>query len=153
MATMPAQDRPTVRFAGFWQRLRLSFSGLCLVQGLYYLVTGIWPLLSIQTFEAVTGYKHDHWLVKTVGCLVLIQGAVLLIAAWRRTTAVEVAVLAVGSALVLTLVDVIYVAAGVISWVYLLDAVIEVALIVGWVRVLVVDRQAGVPPTPPHGAV
>jgi hypothetical protein len=107
---------------------RLSF-----VQGLYYLVTGVWPLLSMRTFEAVTGPKVDRWLVKTVGILVGVIGAVLFVAARRPAPAPEVPLLAAGSAAGLGAVDVIYSARGRISPVYLLDAVLEAALIAGWI--------------------
>src|SRR5947209_20610107 len=30
------------------------------LQGAYYLATGGWPLISIETFQAVTGKKTDH---------------------------------------------------------------------------------------------
>ncbi len=36
-------------------------------QGLYYTVSGLWPLISLRTFTLVTGPKVDLWLVKTVG--------------------------------------------------------------------------------------
>src|SRR5436309_11999840 len=122
---MPTTHEPVAApQTGVWSRIKLTFTSLCLAQGLYYLLAGIWPLLSLATFEAVTGRKYDDWLVKTVGSLVLIEGAVFLIAAWRRSTAPEVAVLAIGSAVMLTLVDVIYVAQRVISPVYLLDAAV-----------------------------
>jgi hypothetical protein len=80
-------------------------------QGSYFAATGIWPLISIRSFQAVTGRKTDHlvtgseadhWLVNTVGVLVLSIGVTLLVAAWRRNVAVETAVLGVSSALALT---------------------------------------------------
>ena len=37
-----------------------AFAVLCSVQGLYCLITGVWPLVSIDTFQAVTGPKTDH---------------------------------------------------------------------------------------------
>src|SRR5437764_10320112 len=49
------------------------------VQGVYYLLTGVWPLVSIRTFQIVTGVKTDnlptgreadHWLVMAVGVLI-----------------------------------------------------------------------------------
>jgi hypothetical protein len=46
------------------------FSKLALVQGGYYVLTGLWSLVSPRTFQAVTGKKEDYWLVKTVGVLV-----------------------------------------------------------------------------------
>jgi hypothetical protein len=39
------------------------------MQGAYYLVSGLWPLLHFTSFEAFTGRKRDRWLVRTVGLL------------------------------------------------------------------------------------
>jgi hypothetical protein len=111
------------------------------VQGPYYLLTGVWPLVSIRTFQLVTGPKTDHqptgleadhWLVMTVGVLVTAIAVALLTAAWRRSTQLEIAVLAIGSALGLTAIDVIYVARQVIAPIYLVDAAVEIMLIAGW---------------------
>jgi hypothetical protein len=59
---------------------------LAVTQGVYYVATGIWPLLDIESFERITGPKADRWLVKTVGALVtadaLAQAALLV--AWVR---------------------------------------------------------------------
>src|SRR4051794_14622821 len=38
------------------------FRVLLWVQGVYYFVTGVWPLVSIETFLMVTGPKTDHLL-------------------------------------------------------------------------------------------
>jgi hypothetical protein len=107
-----------------------------LIQGVYYLVAGVWPLVSMSTFLAVTGPKTDLWLVDTVGVLVAVIGITLLAGAWRGRAAAEVAILAIGSALALTGIDVIYVMRGVIGNVYLLDAGAEVFLIAVWVAAL-----------------
>jgi hypothetical protein len=106
---------------------------LSLAQGLYFLATGLWPLVSMRTFLAVTGPKVDLWLVKTVGVLVAVIGAVLVAAGLRRHTPPEVPLLAVGSGAGLAGIDTVYVAKGRISWIYLLDAVAEAALIACWV--------------------
>jgi hypothetical protein len=103
------------------------------VQGLYFLVTGLWPLLHVDSFQAVTGPKADLWLVYTVGALVSAIGVALLVAAGNGRISVETATLAIGSALVLAAIDVIFVARDVISWVYLLDAAAEVVLVGWWV--------------------
>lgn len=105
---------------------------LAVAQGAYFLLTGIWPILSIRTFEAVTGPKTDDWLVKTVGLLIAVVGAVLILAGARDAVSAEVVVLAVGSALGLAGVDVWYVARRVIPRVYLLDAAAEALLIALW---------------------
>ena len=111
------------------------------VQGVYYFITGVWPLVSIRTFILVTGPKtdhlvtgreNDHWLVMTVGVLVAAIGAALLVAAWRKAVTREILVLAILSALGLTAIDVIYVAREVIPPIYLADAVAELLLIGAW---------------------
>jgi|SRR4051794_31604238 len=105
---------------------------LCVIQGLYYVVTGVWPLISMRTFEAVTGEKVDDWLVKTVGVLITVIGGVIVLAGLRSHVSLEVAVLSAGSALVLLGIDVWYTARRIIPRVYLLDAAAELVLLVGW---------------------
>ncbi|MFL5801584.1 MAG: hypothetical protein ACJ8CR_07555 [Roseiflexaceae bacterium] len=107
---------------------------LALVQGLFYIVTGVWLLLSIRCFEWVTGPKTDRWLVKTAGVLITAIGAALTMAGLRRSVTGELRLLAISSALGLTGIDVIYVARGRIAKIYLLDAVVELALVVAWLR-------------------
>lgn len=111
----------------------LSAPTLALGQGVFYAATGLWALVDLDSFMAVTGPKTDRWLVKTVGVLVTVIGGVLLFA-WRRgRVPLEVVVLAVGSAVSLAAIDVIYVSNGTIRSVYLLDAAVEVALALAWV--------------------
>jgi hypothetical protein len=102
------------------------------VQGLFYLATGVWPLLHIDSFMAVTGRKTDVWLVYTVGVLVAVVGAVLLLAARSGRTTPEVVLLAVGCALALAGIDVVFVSRGVIDPIYLADAAAEVVLVTWW---------------------
>ena len=105
---------------------------LALIQGVFYLAAGVWPLLDSDSFQLVTGPKTDLWLVRTVGVLVAIIGAVLLQAARRRRITPETVLLAVGSALGLTAIDVIYVTSRIISPIYLADAAVELGLVAGW---------------------
>jgi len=101
-------------------------------QAAYYLVTGIWPLVSIGTFQKVTGPKTDLWLVKTVGVIVAVIGGVIGSAALRQNKSAEIPMLAIGSAVGLIGIDVIYVAKRRIAPIYLLDALGELVLIGGW---------------------
>jgi hypothetical protein len=103
------------------------------VQAGYFLVTGIWPLISIRTFMGVTGPKTDVWLVKTVGLLVGVVGAVIGLAAWRGRMTTEIILLAIACAAALTAIDVVYVAKRVIARIYLADVVAEVILIAAWI--------------------
>src|SRR5262245_43877888 len=91
-------------------------------QGLYYFLGGVWPLLAMNSFLAVTGPKTDLWLVQTVGVLVAVIGGVLLLAARHPTAPTEVVALAIGAAVALTVVDVTFVIQGRIPPIYLLDA-------------------------------
>ena len=94
-------------------------------QGAMYVVTGVWPLLHMASFEAVTGPKTDDWLVHTVGLLLAVIGSVLLAALTRRTVDGLVIALAIGAALSLAAVEVVYVFNGTIARIYLLDAAVE----------------------------
>jgi hypothetical protein len=106
---------------------------LWLIQGLYYVLTGLWSVVSIRTFQWVTGPKSDLWLVKSVGILLGVIGGVLSVAGLRRQTEPEISLLAVGSALGMAGIDVVYVTRRRISPVYLVDALVEVIFVVSWV--------------------
>lgn len=107
-----------------------------LTQGGYYFLTGIWPIFSIGTFQEITGPKNDLWLVKTVGVLISVIGAALLLAGYKGKIVPSTILLAVGSAVVLTGVDVIYVTKRIIAPIYLLDAFVELLLIAWWLFVI-----------------
>ena len=77
MATVPLLDRPVGRPVPSLAR------GVAVMQGLYFLATGAWPLVSMDTFLRVTGPKTDLWLVNAVGLLVCVAGFALLVAARR----------------------------------------------------------------------
>lgn len=106
--------------------------GLSLAQGVYFFVTGVWSLVSIGTFQKVTGPKTDLWLVKTVGVLVGVIGATLTYAGARRRVSPEIRLLAAGSAAGLAAIDTVYAAKRTISPIYLLDALVEIALVAAW---------------------
>lgn len=105
---------------------------LALFQGAFYVATGLWPLFDIDSFQVVTGPKIDLWLVRTVGVLVAVIGAVLLLAARHRRVTSEIVILAMGSALGLAGIDLIYALSGRISTIYLADAAVEIGLAALW---------------------
>jgi hypothetical protein len=58
---------------GFWlfrKQMKLTKYPI-IVQSVYMLLTGIWPLVHIESFMVVTGPKADIWLVKTVGAMLI----------------------------------------------------------------------------------
>ncbi len=101
-------------------------------QALYFLSTGIWPWVSIQTFMAVTGPKTDIWLVQLFGALVCVPAVVLIHALRADMPTAAVRHTARGSAIVLMLGDIYFVAKGTISPVYLVDAGIQALLVMAW---------------------
>ena len=113
--------------------------GILVFQALYYLITGIWPVVSLQSFELVTGEKTDDWLVQTVGVLAAAIGAALFVGIRNQPPNRETFTLAILSAAGFAAVDVVFVVEGVISRIYLVDAAIQGAILVGllaawWVR-------------------
>lgn len=112
-------------------RAASSVAGL---QGSYNVVTGLWPLAHMRSFEALSGPKTDKWLVRTVSGLLVTIGMEQL----RSASSIErVAVakrLGIGTAVTLTAIDLVYVAKGRISKIYLLDAAVELSILRGWLR-------------------
>lgn len=110
------------------------------VQGAYFLLTGLWPLVHMRSFTWVTGPKREGWLVKTAGGLIGVIGATLLSAHRRGRTTPELRELGIWSALSLLVVDAVYAGKRRISPIYLLDAVAEAGLVAAQARALVVTQ-------------
>lgn len=100
-------------------------------QAVYYCVTGLWPWLSMATFEAVTGPKTDDWLVQTVGALVVAIGLALGVAARTGDRSAPTITLSAAAATAFILVDVVFVLGGTIAPIYLGDALVEAAILAG----------------------
>lgn len=102
---------------------------LAVAQGAFYLATGLWPLVSMRTFELASGPKVEKWLVKTMGALIAAVGGALLLQ--RRQTR---AVMPLGMLAAATLgaSDVVHASKGRIKRTYLLDAAAESMLLLGW---------------------
>jgi hypothetical protein len=104
--------------------LRLMWATF-LIQGMYYIVTGLWSIVGIRSFMDVTGPKTDIWLVHTVGAILVVAGVVLLRSARRRNFSGEIVLLSIGCAFALTMIDCVYVFSGVIPSIYLADGAVE----------------------------
>jgi hypothetical protein len=103
------------------------------IQGGYYLVTSIWPLIHMPSFLAVTGPKTDLWLVRTVAILLTVTGLVFFMAAYRKEYQPAIGVLALGSAAGLAGIDLYYALNDRIWDSYLIDAAAEILLILCWI--------------------
>jgi hypothetical protein len=120
---------PAAPFAG---ESMTFVQGLALAQAIYFGLTGLWPIVHIRSFMAVTGPKHDLWLVRTVGVLITAIAVPIGMAGWRGTITPEIGILAIGRAAGLAAIDVIYVLRRVIARIYLVDAAVELLIIAGW---------------------
>lgn len=105
---------------------------LALGQGVYFVATGLWPIVHLRSFEAVTGPKREGWLVKTVGALLTVVGSVVFLSGLRRRVSPEIRLLGSGAAAAMGAVDIIYSAKRRISPIYLVDAVPELLLAGAW---------------------
>ncbi|CAL9581841.1 hypothetical protein [Streptomyces sp. enrichment culture] len=107
-------------------------------QGLFNVVGGAWPLVSLRTFGRVYGPVADGWLQKTSGALLLSAGCTMLRAA-SRTASGEDGVrharrTGIGTALTFLAIDLVYVPKKRIRATYLVDAAMEAAWLAAWWR-------------------
>jgi hypothetical protein len=109
--------------------MRVDPRSLAATQSAYYLVTGAMPFVSMRAFEAVTGPKRDHWLVRTVGLLALGFGGVLARDAARRRPD---PIVGIAGAVPFAAASLWYGGTGRISRIYLLDGVLEAGFVVAW---------------------
>jgi hypothetical protein len=100
-----------------------------LIQGLYYVATGVWPVLHRQSFEAVSGRKHDFWLAETVGLVTAAVGLSLCQASRSKTPSPEAKLLALTAAAGFAAIDLRYGLTRRIPPAYLLDGLAQLAFI------------------------
>lgn len=102
--------------------------GILTLQGWFYVLTGVWPLIHMKSFEAVTGPKTDKWLVKTVALMITCSGVIFI-----RFAHEEAALwLAVMNAISLAGIDIYYSSKKVIRKIYLLDAGVELGFVAAY---------------------
>lgn len=121
---------------------QLTPERLALANGAFFVVSGLWPVIHLRSFEAVTGPKVDGWLVKTVGALLAAVGVPLLRAGRTGKVDGNLALAAAGTAASLAVIDLVYVPKGRISPIYLLDAATELGIVVAW-RWAMSGRESG----------
>jgi hypothetical protein len=103
------------------------------VQGTYYLLIGLWPVLAFESLPPASGGSGSPWQLRAFGAAVAVVGAVLLFAACRH----ETARLGVTVALTLAAADAALVLNGTAPPLYLADAAVQVAFVLWWGRALI----------------
>mgnify|MGYP006892266651 CR=1 FL=1 len=122
------------------RRTSSRITTLAIIHGLYYMISGLWPIIHMESFVAITGPKVDYWLVNTVGMLAFFIGSGLLIAGIKKRVPFSLIYIATGTAFGFILIDVIYVWQGILWATYLLDAGLELIFFISW---LVFTYQSG----------
>ena len=112
----------------------MSTTRLARTHGVFNVAGGLWPLLHMDSFEAVTGPKVDRWLVRTVSLLMVANGLVQLNASRSPNGVGEARRVGMATAVPLAAIDLVYASQGRISKVYLLDAVAELGWVAAWLR-------------------
>lgn len=107
----------------------MKLEHLLMIQGGYYFITGLWPIISITTFEKITGPKVDKWLVQSFGALTLSISISLLVASYEGTAGYSALILSIGTAISFIFCEIIFCLKGFISYVYLIDAILHVILL------------------------
>ena len=101
------------------------------LHGLFNVAGGLWPVVHLRSFEAVSGPKVDRWLVRTVGGMMAVNGLVQLSADDEHALTASRR-LGIGTALWLAAIDLRYALTGRISKVYLIDAALELGWVAAW---------------------
>src|SRR5690625_7432182 len=113
--------------------LRLNHSKelarLMMIQGIYYGLTGLWPLLHMSSFIKITGPKSDLWLVQTVGMIILFVGCGFIVAGARKSVNVSLIILAIGLIIRFIVIEIGYVFFGVVSVILYGGALVLAALL------------------------
>lgn len=110
-----------------------------IAQGATYVASGLWPVVHLRSFAAVTGPKPEGWLVKTVGLLLASIGATLVAGARAPGAQRPTRLLGATSAGALAAIDLFFASKRRISPVYFLDAALQLTFLASW---LVPDRSA-----------
>jgi hypothetical protein len=119
------------------------FNTVVVAQAAYIFITGIWPLIDINSFMAVTGKKTDIWLVKTVGALLLPVASCLGMYRYFHSDKRPAIVLGGAIAIAFISIDFYYALTDVISDIYLVDGAVEIGFLLVWIIVAInVKRPA-----------
>ena len=111
----------------------MKFKVLIYSQGVYTLLTAVWPLVDIQSFMRVTGPKTDIWLVKTVGAILIPISITLMSYAWIKTDKRPALLLGMLTCISFIVIDFYYASADVISDIYMLDGLLEIGFLIYWI--------------------
>ena len=107
----------------------------------YYFITAVWPLIHIDSFLLVTGYKIDIWLVKTVSLLLLPYCLLLIYLTFSFKKNFIIVITVMLCCLGLLFIDLYYYFKNVIKWVYVVDGFFELLFFTYWAYYIVHSKN------------
>jgi hypothetical protein len=113
------------------------FRSILLVQATYTFITAVWPIVHIQSFMDVSGYKRDVWLVKTVAAILIPVALCLMTYRYIHTDRRPALVLGGLLAFAFIIIDFYYSLTDVIADVYMVDGFVQIAFLSCWIYVAV----------------
>ena len=107
-------------------------------QGVFYVVTGLWPIIHLRSFEAITGRKRkEGWIAKSMGGLIAAVGVALIAGSLEKRQSAALRVLGMGSAIALGVADLVFAKQHKThnrnQTAYYADAAAEGAALAGWI--------------------
>lgn len=109
-----------------------------LTQGIYISITALWPLVHMDSFMQVTGYKTDTWLVHTVSVLLFPLMILIYRSAIRNKPIPLTRSASVISGIAgLIIVELVYYFKGTIARAYFWDAIIETVFLLWWIHMFI----------------
>ncbi|MEV4102385.1 hypothetical protein AB0J42_19215 [Nonomuraea sp. NPDC049649] len=127
-------------------RRRLDAARLARAQGVFNIACGLWPAVSMSSYERVFGVKKDQFLVRTIGSLLVGIGLNQLRAAARPEGLLYARRIGTSAAMTQLRLDVLNVFTGRVPPTYLLDAAAQAGWLYAW-------RRSTLPPAPPGPGV
>jgi hypothetical protein len=109
-------------------------------QGVFYVVTGLWPIIHLRSFEKFTGRKQQRegLLAQSMGGLIAAVGVALIAGSLEERPSRALKWLGMGSAIALGVADLVFARRGLVRHTsetksYFADAAAEGAAIAGWI--------------------
>jgi hypothetical protein len=97
----------------------------------------VWPIIDIESFMLVTGYKTDVWLVKTVGAILISISLCMATHLFIRTDHVPVVVLCIASSIAFISIDFYYTLNDTISDIYIADGALQIFFLIAWIYLVI----------------
>lgn len=111
------------------------------LQAVYYLVTGLWPLIHLKSFFEVTGPKTDVWLVQMVGVLIFSYSILFFYMAFTRRLLQVHAVVGSLIAFGIGCIELYHYLQGTLRGIYYVDFIIEVCFFMYWIFYLIYHHR------------